>query len=103
MTFSAGASTGCSVSGSTVSVTNASGTCSLTATKAADGTYQAATSAPFTVTLNKANQAPLTIGGPSKSHLQHGGYRHKRRWQRHRSSEFQCRRLDRLLGEREPP
>src|SRR5262249_53337557 len=60
ITFSVGTSTGCSVSGSTLSVTNASGTCSVTATKAEDGTYNATTSAPVTVTLVKAN---ATING----------------------------------------
>jgi hypothetical protein len=55
VTFSVGASTGCTVSGSTLSVTNASGTCSVTATKADDGTYNAITSAPVTVALVKAN------------------------------------------------
>src|SRR5207245_1282898 len=54
VTFSAGGSTGCSVSGTTVSVTNASDTCSLTASVAADNNYLTATSAPFSVTLNKA-------------------------------------------------
>jgi hypothetical protein len=40
-------------------VTNASGTCSVTATKAEDANYNAATSAPLPVTLQKANQATL--------------------------------------------
>jgi hypothetical protein len=65
LSFSAGASNGCSVSGTTVSVTNASGTCSLTATKAGDATYNQATSAPFAVTLVKADQSALTVTGPS--------------------------------------
>ena len=65
LSFSAGASTGCSVSGSTVSVTDASGSCSLTATKAGDATYNPATSVPFAVTLVKADQATLTVTGPS--------------------------------------
>jgi MBG domain-containing protein len=65
LSFSAGASTGCSVSGTTITVTNASGNCVLTATKAADNNYNATTSAPFTVTLNKANQAALTVTAPS--------------------------------------
>jgi len=54
VTFSAGSSSGCSVSGTTVSVTNASSTCSLTASVTADSNYTAATSAAFLVTLNKA-------------------------------------------------
>jgi len=64
VTFSAGSSTGCTVSGSTLNVTNASGTCSLTATKAADANYNAATSAAQSVTLQKANQAALVVDDP---------------------------------------
>lgn len=57
VTYSAGASTGCSVSGNTLSVTNvdASGTCSVTATKAADANYNEATSAALTVNLEPAS------------------------------------------------
>ena len=65
LSFSAGASTGCAVTGTTVSVTNASGTCSLTAMQAADDDYNSATSAAFTVTLVKANQATLAVTGPA--------------------------------------
>jgi hypothetical protein len=54
LSFSAGSSTGCSVTGTTVSVLNASLPCSLTATKAADSNYSATSSAPFTVSLIKA-------------------------------------------------
>ncbi len=61
VTFSAGASTGCSVAGTVLSVTDASGTCSVTATKAGDKRYLPATSAPITVTLTKANQT-ITFG-----------------------------------------
>lgn len=56
VSFSAGSSMGCSVSGTTVNVINASLTCSLTATNPASGIYSAETSAPYTVTLVKANQ-----------------------------------------------
>ncbi|PKN80825.1 MAG: hypothetical protein CVU47_08670 [Chloroflexi bacterium HGW-Chloroflexi-9] len=64
--FSHGASTGCTVSGTTVTVTDASGTCSLTATRAADATYNAsAASAPFTVTLVKADQSAPAVTGPA--------------------------------------
>jgi hypothetical protein len=64
VTFSAGASTGCSVAGSQLSVTNASGTCMVTATKQGDASYNGPlTSAAATVTLLKASQtisfAPL--------------------------------------------
>jgi hypothetical protein len=64
VTFSHGASTGCAVTGVTLSVTNASGTCAVTATKAADANYNQATSAPLTVTLQKADQATLTVDDP---------------------------------------
>ena len=63
VTFSAGSSTGCSVSGTTVSVTDASGTCSLTASVTTDNNYTAATSAPFSVSLNKATPT-ITVTGP---------------------------------------
>ncbi|HBH62269.1 MAG TPA: hypothetical protein DDX85_11145 [Nitrospiraceae bacterium] len=61
VTFSAGASTGCSVAGSTFSVTDATGTCAVTATKAADTNYNAATSASATVPLLMADQT-ITFG-----------------------------------------
>jgi uncharacterized repeat protein (TIGR02543 family) len=64
VTFSAGASTGCTVLGTTLSVTDAGGTCAVTATKAADANYNQATSAPLTVTLQKADQATLTVDDP---------------------------------------
>src|SRR5439155_734520 len=54
--------TGCSVLDTTVSVTNASVTCSLTATRAGDDNYNAsAVSMALTVNLHKANQAALTL------------------------------------------
>jgi hypothetical protein len=64
VTFGSGASNGCSVSGTTLSVTDASGTCAVTAFKAADNDYNAATSAALTVTLQKAEQAALTVDDP---------------------------------------
>ena len=64
-TFNAGASTGCLLSGPTVSVNNASGTCALTAVKAGDNNYNAsAVSAPLTLTLNKASQT-ITWNNPA--------------------------------------
>src|SRR5204863_7201106 len=54
VSFSAAGSTGCSVSGTTVSVITAGGSCTLTASVAENNNYLAATSAPFSVTLNKA-------------------------------------------------
>jgi Divergent InlB B-repeat domain/YDG domain/Bacterial Ig-like domain (group 3) len=61
VTFDAGSSTGCSITGTTLSVTNASGTCDITATKAGDNNYNAATSAPLTVTMTKL-AAVITFG-----------------------------------------
>ena len=54
VTFGAGGSTGCTVTGDQLSVTDASGICSVTAFKAADPDYKLATSAPVTVILLKA-------------------------------------------------
>jgi hypothetical protein len=64
VTYSAGASTGCSVSGSTLSVISVSGTCAVIATKAADSTYFAATSSAATVALQKADQT-ITFNPPT--------------------------------------
>ncbi len=69
VTFSATGS-GCAMSGgslsemTTVSVSNASGTCILTATKAADRNYNATTSAQYTVNLLKA---ALSVAVDAKS------------------------------------
>ena len=56
LTFSSGSSTGCSVNGTAVTVITVSGTCSITAMKAADNYYDATTSLPFPVTLVPASQ-----------------------------------------------
>ena len=64
VTFSSGLSMGCSVAGTTLSVTDVSQTCAVTATRAADANYNQATSAPLTVTLQKADQATLTVDDP---------------------------------------
>ena len=53
----------CYVSGTTVTITRGSGTCSVTATKAADGNYAIATSAAATVNAALATQATLTVTG----------------------------------------
>jgi trimeric autotransporter adhesin len=66
LSFSAGASTGCSVSGTTVSVILATGTCSLTATMSADSNYNLATSAPVAVTLVPATLTITPDGGKTK-------------------------------------
>jgi len=72
--FSHGASTGCTVSGTTVSVTNASGTCSLTATRAGDANYGvSSTSSPFAVTLVKATPtATLAVSNSPQTYTGSG-------------------------------
>ncbi|MFA4917586.1 MAG: MBG domain-containing protein, partial [Syntrophales bacterium] len=75
MSYSSTGSTGCSVNTSTgvITVTNASGSCSVTATKAGDATYAPSTSSSYTVTLNKATptlsvtNSPVTYDGTAKS------------------------------------
>jgi hypothetical protein len=59
VTFDAGSSTACSIVGGAlhvISATSATATCSITATKAADANFNAITSAPFPITINKASQ-----------------------------------------------
>ncbi|NVN97854.1 MAG: MBG-2 domain-containing protein [Geobacteraceae bacterium] len=62
MSYSHGASSGCTVNPTTgvIAVTNATGSCSVTATKAADGNYSVATSAVYPVTLTKATPSVTT-------------------------------------------
>jgi hypothetical protein len=64
VTYEAGTSTGCTVNATSgvITVTDASGTCEITATKAGDGTYGPATDGPKSVTLNKAN-ASISVTG----------------------------------------
>jgi hypothetical protein len=70
VSFSVGASTGCSISGgTTLNVVDVAGTCAVTATKAADTNYNAASSAALTVPLSKANQ---TITFDSLTDKQYG-------------------------------
>src|SRR5204863_5395633 len=56
LTFSHGISTGCAVSGTTLSVSDVGGTCSITATMAGNNNYNPVTSAALGVGLSKANQ-----------------------------------------------
>jgi sugar lactone lactonase YvrE len=53
----------CSVSITTVTITAGSGSCSVTALKASDGTYAAATSAAASVAASLATEATLTVTG----------------------------------------
>ena len=51
VTYSAGASTGCNVVGNIINVTDATGSCDVTATKAGDAQYSPITSAPLTIIM----------------------------------------------------
>ena len=66
VTFSAGSSNGCSIDSASgaITVTNASGTCAISAEKAADNDYLVATAGPNTVTLEKAD-ATVSVNGYS--------------------------------------
>lgn len=55
----------CSVLGDQLTANSGSGTCSVTATKAADANYNAVTAAAATVTLQKADQAAVIVSAPS--------------------------------------
>ena len=73
--FSAGTSTGCSVLGTQVSVIDATGSCSLTATRSGDANYEAsAPSAAFPVTLIKAAQTITFTSTPPVSPAVGGTY-----------------------------
>ncbi len=65
VTFDAGASTACSILSGKLHVTSGTGSCSITATKAADANFNSATSAAFPVTINKANQSALSVTAPN--------------------------------------
>ncbi len=67
VTFSIGTSTGCALNGTTLSVIDAAGTCSVTATKAADTAYFSATSVPFAVTLVPAPTYQLFLNAPGSA------------------------------------
>lgn len=62
VTFDAGSSTACEISGAQVHITSGTGTCTLVGTRAADGNYAQATSAPFSVTPDKA-AATISLSG----------------------------------------
>lgn len=64
ITYSAGVSTACSVDANTgiVSITASTGTCTISASVAEDVTYLAtSTVTPASITVGKANQAPVTL------------------------------------------
>ncbi len=55
----------CTITGDQLKATSGTGTCSVTATKATDDNYNAATSPAVVVTLQKASQAALTLSAGS--------------------------------------
>jgi mucin-19 len=66
ITYSSGASTACTVFGNTVTVTASTGTCTVTASRAADDNYAAANSTnSVSITVSKAVQAALTLTSTS--------------------------------------
>lgn len=71
VSYGVGSSTGCTVSGSLLSVTNASGTCKVTAVKAADTNYKTASSAEIDVPLSKASST-TTISVDTPNHTYYG-------------------------------
>ncbi len=75
VTFNAGTSTACSVNASTgaVTITGSSGTCSITATKAADSSYNSITSNPFSITVSPA-VTTLSVAPISGAVSAAGGY-----------------------------
>ena len=64
VTFATSTPTVCSIAGTLVTMTTGTGTCSITATQAADANYAAQTSAAVTVQATNAN-APITVTCPS--------------------------------------
>ncbi len=65
LTFTSSTPAVCTASGSAQVTIVGTGTCTVTATKAADANYNARTSAPYSITVNKANQAALVVTGTS--------------------------------------
>lgn len=64
LSFSHGTSDACAVEAGQLRITQGSGTCNVTATKAGDGSYETAVSAPKSVTIAQAAQT-LTLTGPT--------------------------------------
>jgi hypothetical protein len=56
ISYSIGSSNGCSLSGATITITSATGTCAVTATIASDGTYGSATTSSLSITIAKATR-----------------------------------------------
>ncbi len=70
VTYSAGASTACSVLDATLTIIAGTGTCSVTATKAADTNYDSATSVAATVTAQPA--IAIVNSSPTASAITYG-------------------------------
>jgi hypothetical protein len=68
-TFSAAGSTGCSLAGNVLSMTNIAGTCNVTATRAADANFNSATSASVAVPLAKEDAVITFAAPPSPTYL----------------------------------
>ena len=66
LSFDAGSSTDCTVIGATLYVKGVGTSCTVTATRAGDGNYNAATSAPQTITLIKGT-ATVTLGNLTRT------------------------------------
>jgi hypothetical protein len=70
ITYSVGASTACTVSGETVTITSGTGSCVITASRASDANYLAANSIDsVTITVSKANQVGFILTSTSGTYL----------------------------------
>ena len=70
ITYTAGASTACSVFGETVTITAGTGSCAITASRASDANYLAANSIDsVTITVSKANQVGFVLTSTSGTYL----------------------------------
>lgn len=70
ITYSAGGSTACTVSGATVTITSGTGNCFITASRAADANYLSANSIDtVTITVSKANQSGFILSSTSGTYL----------------------------------
>lgn len=70
ITYTAGASTACTVAGQTVTITAGTGNCAITASRASDTNYLAANSIDtVTITVSKANQIGFALTSTSGTYL----------------------------------
>lgn len=70
ITYSAGASSACTVAGQTVTITVGTGSCAITASRASDTNYLAANSIDtVTITVSKANQIGFALTSTSGTYL----------------------------------